>query len=128
MAAEKLEQRYPGLRVVGTHDGYFKDDAPVVEKIAASGADCVFVCLGAPKQEFWMRKNGQATGARLLCGLGGSLDVFAGTVKRAPEFYQKHGIEWLYRLIKQPTRLMRMLDLPRFGFTVLLKGRKFPQE
>ena len=61
-------------------------------------------------------------------GHGGSLDVFAGTVKRAPEFYQKHGIEWLYRLIKQPTRILRMLDLPRFGFTVLLKGRKFSQE
>ena len=61
-------------------------------------------------------------------GIGGSLDVFAGEVQRAPEFYQKHGIEWLYRLIKQPSRFGRMLDLPRFGFTVLTKGKKFPQE
>ena len=58
-------------------------------------------------------------------GLGGSLDVFAGTVKRAPKFFQKFGIEWLYRLIKQPSRFIRMLALPKFGFTVLLHGKKF---
>jgi hypothetical protein len=81
MAAEKLVEKYPGLKIAGTHDGYFKEDAPVVEAIAASGADCVFVCLGAPKQEFWIKKNGPATGAHLLCGLGGSLDgVVAGDV------------------------------------------------
>lgn len=114
MAAEKLEQQYPGLRVVGTHDGYFKEDAPVVEMIAASGADCVFVCLGAPKQEFWMRKNGQATGAGLLCGLGGSLDVFAGVVERAPKFWCDHGLEWFYRLCKEPRRIGRMMKLPLF--------------
>ena len=114
MAAEKLEQQYPGLRVVGTHDGYFKEDAPVVEMIAASGADCVFVCLGAPKQEFWMRKNGQATGASLLCGLGGSLDVFAGVVERAPKFWCNHGLEWFYRLCKEPRRIGRMMKLPLF--------------
>ena len=72
LAAQKLTEQYPGLKIAGTHDGYFKEDAPVVEAIAASGADCVFVCLGAPKQEFWIKKNGPATGARLLCGLGGA--------------------------------------------------------
>ncbi len=87
------------MRIAGTHDGYFKDDGPVVEAIAASGADCVFVCLGAPKQELWMAKNGPATGARLLCGLGGSLDVFAGVVERAPKFWSDHGLEWFYRLL-----------------------------
>ena len=99
-AAEKLSAQYPGLKIAGTHDGYFKEDGPVVEDIRQSGADCVFVCLGAPKQEFWMAKNGPATGARLLCGLGGSLDVFAGTVERAPKFFCDHGLEWFYRLCK----------------------------
>ena len=80
-AAERLQAQYPGLKIAGTHDGYFKEDAPVVEAIRESGADCVFVCLGAPKQELWMAKNGPATGAHVLCGLGGSLDVFAGDVE-----------------------------------------------
>ena len=61
-------------------------------------------------------------------GVGGTLDVLAGTAKRAPVFFQKTGLEWLYRLLKQPKRIGRMLDLPKFGFTVLLKGKKFPQE
>ena len=113
-AAQKLTEKFPGLRIAGTHDGYFKDDAPVVEAIAASGADCVFVCLGAPKQEFWMRKNGEATGAKLLCGLGGSLDVFAGVVERAPGFWCDHGLEWFYRLCKEPKRIGRMMKLPLF--------------
>lgn len=113
-AAEKLQNRYPGLVIAGTHDGYFQEDAPVVEEIRRSGADCVFVCLGAPKQEFWMKKNGAATGAHLLCGLGGSLDVFAGTVERAPKFWCDHGLEWFYRLCKEPRRIGRMMKLPLF--------------
>ena len=91
-AAEKLKERYPGLVIAGTHDGYFQEDGPVVEAIRQSGADAVFVCLGAPKQELWMAKNGPATGAKLLCGLGGSLDVFAGVVERAPKFWSDHGL------------------------------------
>ena len=91
-AGKKLAEKYPGLNIAGTHDGYFQEDAPVVEAIRASGADCVFVCLGAPKQELWMSRHGAATGARLLCGLGGSLDVFAGVVERAPKFWSDHGL------------------------------------
>ena len=114
MAAERLQKQYPGLKIAGTHDGYFKEDAPVVEAIRESGADCVFVCLGAPKQELWMAQNGPATGAHLLCGLGGSLDVFAGTVERAPKFWSDHGLEWFYRLCKEPKRIGRMMKLPLF--------------
>ena len=113
-AADKLRQRYPGLKIVGTNDGYFKDDAPVVEKIRSSGADVVFVCLGAPKQEKWMHRNGQATGAHLLLGLGGCLDVFAGHVQRAPQAFQKLGLEWFYRLLTNPSRIGRMMKLPLF--------------
>lgn len=111
-AAENLQARYPGLTVCGVHDGYFQEDGPVVNAIRESGADAVFVCLGAPKQEKWMAKNGAATGAKLLMGLGGSLDVFAGTVKRAPKPFQKLGLEWFYRLITQPSRIGRMAKLP----------------
>ena len=120
MAAEKLVEKYPGLKIAGTHDGYFKEDAPVVEAIAASGADCVFVCLGAPKQERWMAQYGTATGARLLVGLGGSLDGFAGTVERAPEGWQRLGLEWLYRLKKEPWRWKRMIRLPLVLWYALL--------
>ena len=113
-AAENLVRQYPGLRIVGTNDGYFKDDAPIVEKIRASGAQAVFVCLGAPKQELWMVKNGPATGAHLLVGLGGCLDVFSGNVKRAPVLFQKLGMEWFYRLCREPRRIGRMMKLPLF--------------
>lgn len=113
-ARENLEQRYPGLTVCGVHDGYFQEDGPVVEQIWQSGADVLFVCLGAPKQEFWMVQNGADTGVKLAVGLGGSLDVFAGTVKRAPEAWQRLGLEWLYRLIKEPKRIGRMAKLPLF--------------
>jgi len=114
LAEGKLKAAHPGLVICGTHDGYFKEDQPVVEEIRAANADVVFVCLGAPKQEKWMTTYGQACGAKLLIGLGGSLDVFAGQVKRAPEIWQKLGLEWLYRLIKQPSRIGRMAKLPLF--------------
>ena len=113
-AAKRLQDQYPGLRIAGTHDGYFQDDGPVIAAIRGSGADAVFVCLGAPKQELWMAKNSVATGARLLCGLGGSLDVFAGQVERAPKFWRDHGLEWFYRLCKDPRRIGRMMKLPLF--------------
>ena len=113
-AAENLRGQYPGLIIAGTHDGYFQEDGPVTATIRASGADVVFVCLGAPKQELWMKRNGEASGAHLLCGLGGSLDVFAGVVERAPKFWSDHGLEWFYRLCKEPRRIGRMMKLPLF--------------
>lgn len=111
-AAENLCRAHPGLLICGTHDGYFQDDGPVIKAIQNAHADVIFVCLGAPKQEFWMAENGPATGARLAVGLGGCLDVFAGNVQRAPEGWQKIGLEWLYRLIKEPRRIGRMAKLP----------------
>ena len=113
-AAARLAAAHPGLCICGTHDGYFKEDGPVVEAIRQAGADVVFVCLGAPKQEKWIKKNGEATGASLLIGLGGSLDVFSGRVERAPEVWQKLGMEWLYRGLKEPVRLKRIAKLPLF--------------
>lgn len=112
LAAANLRAQYPGLCLCGVHDGYFQEDGPVVEDIRAQAADVVFVCLGAPKQELWMVKNGPASGARLMVGLGGCLDVFAGMVERAPEGFQKLGLEWLFRLMKEPGRIGRMSKLP----------------
>ena len=86
----------------------------MAETIRRARADVVFVCLGAPKQEMWIARNGADTGARLLVGLGGSLDVFAGQVKRAPKAFQKLGLEWFYRLCRQPSRIGRMAKLPLF--------------
>lgn len=111
-AAQNLMAAHPGLVISGVHDGYFQDAAPVVEEIRASGAQVVFVCLGAPKQELWMAQYGPQTGASLAVGLGGCLDVFAGNVQRAPVAWQKAGLEWLYRLIKEPSRFGRMAKLP----------------
>ena len=113
-AAARLKAAHPGLTVCGTNDGYFKDSAPVVEKIKEAAADVVFVCLGAPKQEKWMAQYGPETGAHLMAGLGGALDVYAGNVKRAPVLWQKLGMEWAYRLIRQPSRIGRMAKLPLF--------------
>lgn len=112
LAAVNLKERHPGLLVCGTHDGYFKEDAPVIAAVKEAQADVVLVCLGAPKQELWMAQNGPATGAKFMVGLGGALDVFAGHVERAPEAWQKAGMEWLYRLIKEPKRIGRMAKLP----------------
>lgn len=125
-AAARLGEQYPGLNVCGVHDGYFQEDAPVVEAIRESGADVLFVCLGAPKQENWMAKNGTGTGVHLAIGLGGALDVFAGEVARAPERWQRLGLEWLYRLLHQPSRLGRMMKLPLFLLQAVwarLRGR-----
>ncbi len=113
-AAARLKAAHPGLVICGVNDGYFKDSAPVVEKIKESAADVVFVCLGAPKQEKWMAQYGPETGAHLMAGLGGALDVYAGNVKRAPVLWQKLGMEWAYRLIRQPSRIGRMAKLPLF--------------
>ena len=123
-AANNLKNKYPGLNIAGFHDGYFKEDQPVIDQIRESHADCVFVCLGAPKQELWMAKHGEATGAKLLCGLGGSLDIFAGVVERAPRFWSDHGLEWFYRLCKEPKRIGRMMKLPLFLVHVSQEKRK----
>lgn len=129
-AKENLLKKYPGLNIAGYRNGYFKpeEEREIVEEINKSGADLLFVCLGAPKQEKWLAKHGSALKARVAMGIGGSLDVFAGTAERAPKFYCDHGLEWFYRLMKEPSRAGRMLALPKFGFTVLLKGRKFSQD
>ena len=121
LAAEKMLQKHPKLHIAGIADGYFKDEAPVVEKINASGADALFVCLGAPKQEQFMVRHQKELHVKLMAGLGGSLDAFAGTVRRAPKWMIRLNLEWLYRLIKEPKRFKRMLRLPKYLWAVVVK-------
>lgn len=121
LAAEKMRSLYPGIDICGVNDGYFKDDDPVVEKINAASPDFLMVCLGAPKQELWMAKNASRLDVGLMAGLGGSLDVFAGTVQRAPKAWQKMNAEWLYRCLKEPWRFKRIYRLPLFIIKAWIK-------
>lgn len=126
-AADKLTQLYPGLVICGTRDGYFKKEQTpeIVGQINAAEPDILLVCLGAPKQEKWIAENRDRLNARVVFGAGGTLDGLAGRMERAPESWQRLGLEWAYRLKKEPKRIGRMMALPRFGLTVLLKGRKY---
>ena len=121
LAAQKMMQKHPRLKIAGIADGYFQDEAPVIDKINASGADVLFVCLGAPKQEQFMARHQKALHVKLMAGLGGTLDSFAGTVKRAPRWMIRLNLEWLYRLIKEPKRFKRMLRLPKYLWAVVCK-------
>lgn len=129
-AKAKLLQEYPELNIAGTRNGYFAEaeEAEIVEEINNSGADIVFVCLGAPKQEEWIARHRNELKVRVAMGIGGSLDVFAGRVERAPEIFCKTGMEWFYRLCKEPWRIGRMMELPKFAATVVTKGRKYKQD
>lgn len=119
LAAEKMREKHPGLRICGLADGYFKEEEPVIEKINQAKPDVLFVCLGAPKQEKFMAAHQQDLRVKLMIGLGGSLDSFAGTVKRAPKWMIACNLEWFYRLLKEPWRFKRMLRLPKFLWAVV---------
>ena len=121
LAAEKMREKHPGLQICGMHDGYFKDEAPVIEAVNKAKPDDLFVCLGAPKQELFMKRHQQELSCKLMIGLGGSLDSFAGTVKRAPKWMISCNLEWLYRLYKEPKRFGRMLRLPKYLWAVVCK-------
>ncbi|WP_424580127.1 WecB/TagA/CpsF family glycosyltransferase [Apilactobacillus kunkeei] len=108
-----IPQKYPDLTVSGYHDGYFTDDSEITAEIKQKQPDMVFVALGFPKQEYFIEKHRHVNDG-LWIGLGGSFDVLSGHVQRAPQFWINHHIEWLYRLIKEPTRFKRMLALPKF--------------
>ncbi len=123
-AAEKLTARWPDLKIAGCHHGYFdrsgQENDDVIALVAGSGADVLFVCLGAPAQEKWICANrSRLPGVKLFLALGGSLDGYAGTVKRAPKLFISLGLEWLWRLIREPRRIGRMMKLPKFYFGTL---------
>jgi N-acetylglucosaminyldiphosphoundecaprenol N-acetyl-beta-D-mannosaminyltransferase len=122
-AAAILEVRFPGLQVAGTRDGFFTDEQTpaIVANIAESGARLLFVGMGSPRQEFWLAEHLRETGCGAGVGVGGSFDVISGRVDRAPRIARRLGLEWLYRLVKEPRRWRRQLALPRFAWLILLE-------
>ncbi|EXX84541.1 WecB/TagA/CpsF family glycosyltransferase [Paenibacillus darwinianus] len=120
-AARKLQASYPLVRLAGYRNGYFgpDEDASVVEEIRAAAPDMLFVARALTTQEPWIGRYKQELGVPVMMGVGGSFDVIAGKMKRAPVLFQKLRLEWFYRLLKQPTRASRMLALPKFAVKVL---------
>ncbi|GJD47480.1 N-acetylglucosaminyldiphosphoundecaprenol N-acetyl-beta-D-mannosaminyltransferase [Methylobacterium crusticola] len=106
-AGRALVRRHPGLALAGSHHGYFRPDqeAEICRRIVASGADCLFVALPTPQKERFMHRHRDALGVPFVMGVGGSLDVVAGRVRRAPRLVQIMGAEWAYRLAQEPRRL-----------------------
>jgi len=106
---ERLTSAHPELRVAGYCNGYFKpsESAAIAEAIRGSSADLLFVALGSPAQEYWIAANVGLTGVRFALGVGGSFDHVSGLARRAPRWMQRTGLEWLYRLVREPRRLWR---------------------
>ncbi len=122
----KVEALYPGLKVAGYHHGYFWDnEQDVVDKIAASGARLLFVAITSPKKENFINKWKDRLGVDFVMGVGGTFDVVAGKVKRAPKWMQNAGLEWLYRVIQEPGRMWKRYLVTNSKFALLLLKEKF---
>jgi N-acetylglucosaminyldiphosphoundecaprenol N-acetyl-beta-D-mannosaminyltransferase len=124
-AAEKLKQMYPSLNIAGRQNGYVSEaEMPAfIECINNSGAKMIFVALGSPRQEFWMENHKQQLKVNILQGVGGTFDVIAGNVKRAPQFFINLHLEWFYRLMKEPKRIKRQIAIPKFFLKVLMEKK-----
>lgn len=118
-AAEVLRQMHPGLDIAGIQHGYEPDDALVAARVKEARPDFLFIALGSPRQEKWISRYLNELPVKLVMGVGGSFDVLAGNVKRAPRWVQRLGLEWFYRLVTQPSRAKRMLNLPKFLLLVI---------
>lgn len=129
-AASRLQARYPGLQIAGTYAGSPapEEEESIVERVNASGADILFVAYGAPRQDKWIARNLPRLKVKAAAGVGGSLDFIMGVQKRAPQGWQRLGLEWLYRLIQEPWRWKRMMRLPRFVLAVLWRGKRGPAQ
>lgn len=125
-AHKELLKQYPNINVAGMHHGYFNADEEkeIIKEINDLCPDILLVALGAPKQEKWIYNNKANLCVKVCMGVGGCFDVIAGNVKRAPVVFQRLGLEWFYRLIKEPSRYKRMLKLPQFAITVMLNKFK----
>ena len=121
-AAKSLQSACPGLRIAGTENGYISDETALLEALEREKPDLLLLGLGAPRQELWMARNRQKINA-VMIGVGGLLDVFAGDIPRAPEAWQRLGLEWLYRLLREPRRFKRVIRLPKILFLALRERR-----
>ena len=129
-AAENSKKKYPNIRIAGYRNGFFPgthtgkagslEEKEIIEEINESKADILFVGLGFPKQEIWISENEKyLETVKIAIGNGGTMDILSGRSKRAPEIYQKLGLEWLYRLVKEPSRIKRQILLPKFMLNVI---------
>lgn len=124
-ATEIIRERYPNLVIAGRHHGFFKEkEAELIQQINEAHPDILVVALGAPRQEQWIYQHKAELHTKIAIGVGGSLDVIAGKVKRAPVFWQKLNLEWFYRLVSQPTRWKRQLALPKFAIKAYIEAKR----
>ena len=121
-AAESIAASHPNVSIAGAHDGYFTDELALTAELGETRPDLLLVCLGAPKQELWMAAHRDLP-VGLMIGLGGTVDVLAGTAERAPLRWREHGLEWLYRLLRQPGRWKRQLSLFGFAWSVIVREK-----
>ncbi|MDX1934572.1 MAG: WecB/TagA/CpsF family glycosyltransferase [Capsulimonadales bacterium] len=124
-ARARMLARYPGANIVGFRDGFFKpaEETAIVEEIRAARPDILLVALGIPKQEKFISRHREALGVPVMIGVGGTLDVFSGTVRRAPVWMQNTGLEWLYRLASNPKKISKVKLLPQFALMTLRSPR-----
>jgi N-acetylglucosaminyldiphosphoundecaprenol N-acetyl-beta-D-mannosaminyltransferase len=124
-AAARLQSLAPGVQIVGTYSGSPApaEEEAIIKRVGEAQADVLCVAYGAPAQELWIYRNLARLPVALAVGVGGAYDFISGRQQRAPRFMQRAGLEWLYRLYREPWRWRRMLALPRFAILVVLKGR-----
>lgn len=128
-ASENIKKDYPNIKLAGYHHGYFKgshnghmdhkEELKIIDMINEAKPDIIFVGLGFPRQEIWIWENKNRIHGKVIIGNGGTMDILAGDLKRAPEIFQRLGLEWFYRLIKEPKRIKRQIALPKFILYVL---------
>lgn len=125
-ARDRLKQKYPGALFAGYHHGFFteEEDEQIVEHIRAAKPHLLFMASSTDKQEPWISRYREALGVPVVMGVGGSFDIAAGKLKRAPQWMRRMRIEWLYRLIQEPSRYKRMLALPKFMAVVRREARR----
>jgi len=117
-AKANMEKRYPNMKVVGYHHGFFTDDIEIINGINELSPDILLVCMGMPRSELWATKNRSINACITMC-VGGSINIMAGELKLTPPILRKLGLEWLHRLVREPSRAKRQLDIPRFVFTII---------
>lgn len=124
-AAERMRLRHPGCNIVGSRHGYFppESDEIVAKEVAEFHPDILFVAMGIPRQEKFIRATQDIIQAKVGIGVGGSLDVYSGRVRRAPLLVRKLKLEWLWRTLANPKKIKKAINLPRFVLMVLRSGR-----
>ena len=121
------ERQYPNIQIVGYRNGYFteKDEPQIVKQMRDSGADMMFVAFSSPKKEYWVSKYLNEINIPFVMGVGGSFDIVAGVTKRAPIWFQEHGLEWLYRFVQEPRRMWKRYIIGNARFVALAYKYKF---